>query len=109
MSRRRPPIQHSAALLCASTKRNASAARAAVIAEVGAGLDEDLFQKLRELRRTLAKERGVPPYVIFNDRTLAEMAAKKPRSIAALLAIKGVGDKKAADLGEAFLAAIGDG
>ncbi len=89
-----------------SSKRAASAARSAALAEVGANVDENLFNVLRELRRTLAKERGVPPYLIFNDRTLAEMSAKKPTTIAALLAIKGVGDKKAADLGEAFLAAI---
>ncbi len=88
-------------------KRAASAARSAALAEVGAGVDEKLFNELRELRRSLAKERGVPPYLIFNDRTLAEMAAKKPMTIAALLQIKGVGDKKAADLGDAFLAAIG--
>ncbi|MCY2960985.1 MAG: DNA helicase RecQ [Planctomycetota bacterium] len=91
-----------------ATKKPASAARSAALDEVGGAVDEGLFHKLRELRRALAKERGVPPYLIFNDRTLAEMAAKKPRSIAALLEIKGVGDKKAADLGEAFLAAIGD-
>src|SRR5690606_37860968 len=77
-------------------KRSASAARSAALDEVGGTVDEGLFERLRELRRSLAKERGVPPYLIFNDRTLAEMAAKKPRSMAALLEIKGVGDKKAA-------------
>ncbi len=90
-----------------SASKRTSAARSAALDEVGPGVDEALFQRLRELRRTLAKERGVPPYLIFNDRTLAEMSAKKPRTIEELLAIKGVGDKKAADLGEAFLAAIG--
>jgi len=90
-----------------SASKRTSAARSAALDEVGPGVDEALFQRLRELRRALAKERGVPPYLIFNDRTLAEMSAKKPRTIEALLAIKGVGDKKAADLGEAFLAAIG--
>jgi len=68
--------------------------------------DEALFESLRELRRELARERQVPPYLIFNDRTLAGMAAAKPSDEAQLLAIKGVGEKKAADLGPAFLERI---
>ncbi len=66
-------------------------------------VDRELFDRLRELRRALARERGVPPYLIFNDRTLAQMAARKPRTSAEFRAIKGVGDKKAADLGPVFL------
>ena len=58
------------------------------------------------LRRELAKERGVPPYLIFNDRTLAAMARARPKTEAELLEVKGVGEKKAADLGPAFLEAI---
>jgi ATP-dependent DNA helicase RecQ len=95
----------------AGGKSSRSAARAVLQAEVQAELggapDEALFERLRALRRRLAAERGVPPYLIFNDRTLYEMAAKKPRTSAELLGIKGVGDKKAADLGAVFLEAIG--
>jgi ATP-dependent DNA helicase RecQ len=69
-------------------------------------VDEALFERLRALRRTLARERGVPPYVIFNDRTLEQMAARRPRTREEFRALKGVGDKKAADLGPAFLACI---
>lgn len=69
-------------------------------------LDEGLFEALRELRRSLAKERSVPPYVIFSDRTLGSMAARKPGSAAELLDIRGVGEKKAQDLGPAFLERI---
>jgi ATP-dependent DNA helicase RecQ len=72
-------------------------------------MDEALFEKLRELRRDLARERGVPPYIIFNDKTLASMAAHKPTTAEDLRAIKGVGEKKAADLGPAFLEAIAAG
>ena len=61
---------------------------------------------LRKLRRTLAHARGVPPYVIFNDRTLAELAARKPATPEEFRSVKGVGDKKAAELGPAFLEAI---
>jgi len=48
----------------------------------------------------------VPPYVIFHDTTLREMARLKPTSIPALLGVKGVGARKAEDLGEAFVALI---
>ena len=54
----------------------------------------------------MARERGVPPYLIFNDRTLALMAATKPQDSDALLQLKGVGEKKAADLGPLFLERI---
>ena len=70
--------------------------------------DARLFEALRRLRRSLAAERGIPPYLVFNDRTLALLAGFKPRTSAAFRAIKGVGDKKAADLGPIFLQAIAD-
>ncbi len=69
-------------------------------------INQDLFDALRNLRRDLARERGLAPYLIFNDRSLAEMAARKPRSPEEFRRIKGVGDKKAADLGPVFLARI---
>jgi ATP-dependent DNA helicase RecQ len=71
-------------------------------------VDTALFERLRELRRHLARERSVPPYLIFNDRTLAELAARKPRTSEEFRAIKGVGDKKAAELGPLFLARIAE-
>jgi ATP-dependent DNA helicase RecQ len=49
----------------------------------------------------------VPPYVIFSDATLLELAARKPRTLEEFATVKGVGEKKLADLGETFLAAIG--
>jgi ATP-dependent DNA helicase RecQ len=75
-------------------------------AESWEGVDRDLFETLRELRRELAKERGVPPYVIFHDSMLRDMAKRRPRDEAELLEVYGVGEKKARDLGPAFLAAI---
>ena len=68
--------------------------------------DEALFERLRALRRTLARERGVPPYIVFGDATLRDMAASKPRSDEAFLALTGVGPRKLADFGAAFLAEI---
>ncbi|MEM6570028.1 MAG: DNA helicase RecQ [Planctomycetota bacterium] len=78
----------------------------AVAAEESLDVDSSLFEALRKLRRDMASERGVPPYILFNDRTLAHMAAHKPANDEEFLALKGVGEKKAADLGPAFLAAI---
>jgi ATP-dependent DNA helicase RecQ len=69
-------------------------------------VDRDLFERLRALRLDIARQRGVPPYVIFHDTTLREMARRKPTSIAALLDVRGVGARKAEDLGEAFVACI---
>jgi ATP-dependent DNA helicase RecQ len=58
------------------------------------------------VRLEIAKARGVPPYVIFHDATLRDMARLRPTSLDALLAVKGVGARKADDLGETFIAAI---
>ncbi len=69
-------------------------------------VSEDLFQRLRALRKTLADEQGVPPYVIFSDATLREIAARKPDTLTALRAISGVGDVKLERYGRAFLSAI---
>jgi ATP-dependent DNA helicase RecQ len=69
-------------------------------------VDADLFDALREVRTRLARERGVPPYVIFHDTTLRDMVAQRPKTIADLHDIYGVGAKKAADFGDAFLDAI---
>jgi ATP-dependent DNA helicase RecQ len=76
--------------------------------EVPAALpcDEALFASLRALRRTLAAERAVPPYVIFPDSSLLQMAREYPTDAAAFARISGVGDRKLADLGPAFMQAI---
>jgi len=71
-------------------------------------IDETLFEQLREVRRELARERNVPPYIIFGDRTLAAMAALKPETPEAFRELKGVGEKKALDLGPIFLQAIAE-
>ena len=68
--------------------------------------DEALFQDLRALRGRLASLRGVPPYVIFSDRTLREMCRQRPDSSAAFLQVPGVGERKLEQFGEAFLEII---
>jgi ATP-dependent DNA helicase RecQ len=68
--------------------------------------DEALFEDLRALRKSLAEDQGVPPYIVFGDATLVEMARELPTTPAALLDISGVGQKKLERYGEAFLAVI---
>ena len=67
-----------------------------------------LFALLRQKRKELADEAGVPPYVIFSDRALIEMAAYYPQSASSLLKISGVGQVKLRQYGEAFLEVIGE-
>ena len=67
---------------------------------------DPLFEALRAVRRDLAKERGVPPYVVFHDSTLREMAAFRPRDMHALGQITGVGQAKREAYGDAFISAI---
>jgi ATP-dependent DNA helicase RecQ len=67
---------------------------------------DPLFEALRALRRELAAEAGLPPYVIFHDATLREMAATRPASLAELGDVGGVGARKLEAYGEAFLNVI---
>jgi RecQ family ATP-dependent DNA helicase len=68
--------------------------------------DASLFEVLRQVRTTEAKKRGVPPYIIFGDKALKEMALHKPTTKEAFLKINGVGDKKLKQFGELFMGAI---
>ena len=68
--------------------------------------DDPLFEALRTRRRELAREAGLPPYVIFHDSTLREMASKRPQSLAAMGGISGVGSAKLDRYGEAFVEVI---
>jgi ATP-dependent DNA helicase RecQ len=68
--------------------------------------DLQLFEKLRELRKRLADERGVPPYVIFGDASLIEMCRRRPGNETEFLEISGVGQVKLERHGEAFLHTI---
>ena len=73
------------------------------------GEDAELFAALRTLRGRIAKDEQVPAYVVFPDRTLAEMAVRRPRSLGALADIRGVGPAKLEKYGERFLEAIRGG
>lgn len=68
--------------------------------------EESLFQKLRELRRTIAQEIGKPPYIVFSDKTLRDMARIKPVTDAQFLAVNGVGQHKLDLYGQRFMQTI---
>ena len=88
-------------------KRSAAASDAALSVEIDpSAVDPVLIGALRTLRTTLAREEKLPAYCIFPDRTLVEMAARKPNSMAALAAVRGVGPAKLEKYGELFLGAI---
>src|SRR3546814_831584 len=68
--------------------------------------DESLFGQLRTLRKQLADAQNVPPYVVFTDASLREMAERQPRTLDAFAEINGVGARKLEQYGKAFVAAI---
>ena len=88
-------------------ERDRTAARRGRSGDVAAGpLDpeaEELFERLRSVRRLLADRQDVPAYIVFSDAVLHEMAARRPRTPGALLAVPGVGPVKLERYGDAFL------
>jgi ATP-dependent DNA helicase RecQ len=70
------------------------------------GVDRALFDRLRILRTELAATQGVPPYVVFGDAALRDMARRRPSSLAAFLDVRGVGQRKCDDYGSTFVEAI---
>ena len=70
------------------------------------GEDERLFRKLRELRMVIAREIGKPPYIVFSDKSLRDMARVRPTTNAQMLGISGVGEVKMQRYGERFLEVI---
>jgi ATP-dependent DNA helicase RecQ len=71
--------------------------------------DRPLFEKLRLLRLDISKKLGVPPFVVFHDKTLMEMAAHQPKNREEFLWINGVGEQKAEQFADDFLKAINEG
>jgi ATP-dependent DNA helicase RecQ len=75
----------------------------AAATEAWKDVDHDLFDRLRAVRLRIARERGVPPYVIFHDTTLRELARLKPMRVEELHSVYGIGARKAEQLGQAFV------
>jgi len=70
------------------------------------GVHRGLFDTLRELRREIAKEKSVPAYIVFGDAALRDMARRRPSSVDGFLEVSGVGQKKALQYGERFVATV---
>jgi ATP-dependent DNA helicase RecQ len=91
-----------------SGRSGGSSAAARALSEALPAEADALFERLRHLRKELADARGVPAYIVFNDKVLLEMALRRPASPEALLEIPGVGPAKLERYGEAFLQAVED-
>jgi ATP-dependent DNA helicase RecQ len=65
--------------------------------------DEDIFNKLRSWRAGVAKQKGIPAYMVFSDATLQAVAARNPRKFNDLRGVSGIGDKKLELYGEALI------
>ncbi|HHE32917.1 MAG TPA: DNA helicase RecQ [Chlorobaculum parvum] len=70
--------------------------------------EKQLFEELRKVRKRLADEQGVPPYVVFSDKTLVELSAAKPSTRDEMLAVSGIGEVKLDRYAEPFLRVIGE-
>jgi len=87
-------------------KKGEKAARSKAETASWEGVDEELFEVLRGQRRQLADERHVPPYIIFGDATLRELARVRPSTLEGMRTLYGIGEAKLRDFGECFLQAI---
>ncbi|MDO5294938.1 MAG: DNA helicase RecQ [bacterium] len=87
-------------------EKKAKTKRTSKTDEVLGEAEEALFEQLRELRLAIAKEEHVPPYLIFSDKALKDMSARKPKDREEFLKVSGVGDVKADKYGERFLLKI---
>jgi len=103
----RPLLRGEEKLILAKPRARVAPEKKAARKKVGEiEYDRELFENLRALRKRLADEAGVPPYVIFGDATLAEMAAYLPENHQDLLGINGVGKLKLRRYGDNFLEEI---
>ena len=99
--------EHTPRLLKPAAKSETRKTRAADPAS-WEGVDRGLFESLRNLRRQIASEQGVPAYIVFGDATLRDLARRRPSSIENFLQVQGVGQKKCKDYGDLFLEHIAD-
>lgn len=102
----RPVLKSEVAVMLATPRLEFKPEKKAKLAP--ANYDRTLFVRLKHLRKTLAEEHEVPPYVVFSDATLVDMASKVPTTLNDMLDISGVGQTKLARYGDAFLQLITD-
>ncbi len=87
-------------------EKDTSVKKSRIETDAWEGVDRELFEQLRVLRRKLAEERRWQPYLIFGDTTLRELARSRPSTLERMRLLYGVGEKKLRDFGEAFLEVI---
>lgn len=80
--------------------------KAAVQAKQSLPVNDGLFEQLRQVRRELAESQGVPPFVIFSDRTLRELCTTMPTTLDEMLSVHGIGESKIEKYGEQFLSIL---
>lgn len=102
--RERPAISFAKPRFVSAKKKGAKRGAAAVTETLPE--DQTLFERLRALRKRIADEQGVPPYVVFSDAVLRTFAAERPTTLVAFRAISGVGDTKLERYGAVFIAEI---
>jgi len=102
--------EHTPKLLKPASVAKASPKQRARAVDPGSwdGVDRQLFESLRELRREFATEQGVPAYIVFGDATLRDLARRRPSTTESLLQVNGIGQKKCDDYGQQFLEHILD-
>jgi ATP-dependent DNA helicase RecQ len=104
-----PPLSSAVAVPRAGGERRPTRSAGAGDAEVLDAQATALFEALRHHRLRLAREQGVPPYVVASDRTLRELAQMRPASRGELLEVHGIGQAKAERYGDGFLRVIAQG
>ena len=104
----RPLLRAEMALSLAVPRLDTAARSSKVDRMANRQYDKKLFAKLRKLRKAIADDDDIPPYVVFNDASLMEMAERLPSSKGEFLAINGVGQRKLEKFGVVFLQLIGD-
>ena len=102
----RPVLRGEVALPLAVPRVINLKARSSVQKSYAGNYDRKLFAKLRKLRKAIADEENIPPYVVFNDATLLEMAEQMPLRAGDLLSINGVGQRKLERFGAPFMSLI---
>ncbi|QIW16814.1 ATP-dependent DNA helicase RecQ [Pasteurellaceae bacterium RH1A] len=104
----RPVLRAEVPLELAQPRLKLSSASGFLQKQASQRYDKDLFARLRFLRKQIADKENIPPYVVFNDATLQEMAEFMPTNRAAMLDINGVGERKLERFGPAFINLIKD-
>ena len=103
----RPVLRGEVPLMLAVPRLNAAKPKSSSSPKIyGGNYDRKLFAKLRKLRKAIADEENIPPYVVFNDATLIEMAEQMPVTASEMLSVNGVGHRKLERFGKPFLVMI---